>query len=226
MKLILFNILIIFTVIVFSQSICGNKISIYCDEELLHSVLEKIETLSGVNFIYDDNLIKNIKISCQLENYSVENAVRKILRNYNISYKIYFGKYFVLFKSKKNIALNNQTVIINNCLPESNYAQAMIRPKVISNNKLEYPSEALENKIEGEVIVKFLINREGNVSKSFVEKSSGSNVLDSASVYYTYNLKFIPAQINGKAHHAWVSMKFKYCFVNNLPAANGIDVIK
>jgi len=55
--------------------------------------------------------------------------------------------------------------------------------KIISENK-EYPFMARRRKIQGSVIINFIIKRDGNLKELSISESSGFNVLDSA----TYEL--------------------------------------
>ena len=77
-----------------------------------------------------------------------------------------------------------------------------------------YPLDAVRNKIEGNVSVRFLVTAEGNVKNSLVEQSSGSSILDSATVAYSKTLKYIPAYFKDKPRNVWISMKFKYFITN------------
>ena len=86
------------------------------------------------------------------------------------------------------------------------------RPVLISDISPVYPLEALKDRIEGKVVVKFFINKDGKVSEISVESTSGSKILDSAAINYVQMLKFIPAQTNGKPHNVWMIMSFQYLF--------------
>ncbi len=89
-----------------SQSFNEKNISLNCNEQSLRSVLEDIRIQAGVNFIYQDNLVDNKKVTCRINNYQVKDAVKKVLSGLNISYKKFGEKAFVLFK--RNQTYKNQ----------------------------------------------------------------------------------------------------------------------
>ncbi|MEJ2617059.1 MAG: STN domain-containing protein, partial [Ignavibacteriaceae bacterium] len=96
--------ILIFSVVlcnnIFSQSIGERNISLICNNEPLRTVLDEIRIQTGVNFIYQDDLIDNKNITCRIKNGHVKDAVRKVLSGSNISFKKFGEKVFVLFKEK------------------------------------------------------------------------------------------------------------------------------
>ncbi|MCF6766400.1 energy transducer TonB [Thiotrichales bacterium 19S3-7] len=82
-------------------------------------------------------------------------------------------------------------------------AQKIIKtpPKIITKAKLnealpdlKYPQEAIKNNTSGKVIVKAIIDNNGNVKTISVIHSSGSTILDQAAINWFKSLKFTPAQ--------------------------------
>jgi TonB family protein len=203
------NIVILFSLQTFAQSSDEKGININCNKQPLRSVLDEIKTKSGINFIYADDLIKSIDITCKIENSSAENAVKKILYSHSLSYQKFDSNYFVLYEGK-NVPDGFKPVVLKKDIPLDDVN--LSKPIIISEISPVYPAEALKDRIEGKVAIKFFVNRTGKVSNVLVESTSGSNILDSAAVDYVKSLKFIPAQANGQSHNIWMTMSFQYLF--------------
>lgn len=190
------------------------NVSLECQDQPLRSVLENIRIKTGVNFIFQDNLIDNVKVSCRIENNTVKNALKKILTGLEISYKEFGEKSFVLFKEKKvEKKTSYKAIILNENTPEIDTVVTFEKPQMISNLSPVYPEEAAKNNIEGIVRLKFLVNKEGEVNKILIQQSSGSKILDSAATDYINKLEFIPAKSNGVARSVWMSMVLKYIVI-------------
>ncbi len=186
------------------------RINLECNKQPLRSVLDEIKTKFGINFIYSDDIVKGITITCKIENGKLESAVMKILNEHNLSYKKFNSNYFVLLKEKKATREDFKPVVLKEdmTLEMGNLS----KPVLISETSPVYPLEAMKDRIEGKVAVKFFINKEGNVSDVSVESTSGSGILDFSAINYVRMLKFIPAQANGKPHNIWMTMSFRYLF--------------
>ena len=208
-KWIILNIVILFYLTAFAQS-REERINLECNKQPLRSVLDEIKTKSGINFIYSDDLVKDINITCRIKNSLPENAVRKILYENNLTYKKFSSNYFVLLREGKVKEKGLKPVVLKEDVPieQNNLSRAVL----ISDISPVYPLEALKDRIEGKVAIRFFINKDGDVSEVSVESTSGSNILDSAAINYVRMLKFIPAQINRKPHNIWMTMSFRYLF--------------
>lgn len=81
---------------------------------------------------------------------------------------------------------------------------------VDANNCLKpvYPSDALKQSRSGVVTVKFLIDVNGQVAASQIEKSSGHEDLDAAAVNGLSLCRFVPQKFNGKPEQAWTRMQY------------------
>lgn len=179
----------------------------------LQSVLTDIKTITGMNFIYSNDLINKVQVTCEVNNSPIEHALNKILSSLNLRYKKFSGNNYVLFKkvyrSKKPYGtIIEQKVDIRN----GDSQNTITRPELISASNPFYPAEALRSNIEGKVGIKLLINEEGKVIKTLVDKSSGHVVLDDAAIKYCTNLKFKPASVNKKLIKIWLSMVLNYKF--------------
>jgi len=216
-KWIVLNIALFVAAQNFAQSLEKSEyVSLNFREQPLSSVLEEIRTQAGVNFVYNDKLINDLKITFKYDNGSVENAIKKILNGFDISYKEFPKNSYVLFKDKKPVEKHFRAVVVKEDKLEIDTSSVVLtEPKLISKIILTYPSDAIKHNLEGKVLIRILVTKEGDVGKTCVESSSGSSILDSAAIDYTHSLKFIPAKAEGKPRNIWLSMLFKYFLENN-----------
>ena len=198
----------------FSQSIDGENITLVCNNQPLRTVLDDIRIRTGVNFIYQDDLVDNKKITCRIENSQIKNAVRKVLEGLDISFRNFGEKVFVLFKDKKPVRTSYQAIVVDQNTSVSNRIVSFVKPEIIHDDNPVYPAEAAKNNIEGKVKLRFLISKNGNVDRIVIEKTSGSEILDSAAIDYIYKLKFSPAKENGIPRSIWMSMVLRYLVVD------------
>jgi TonB family protein len=212
-KWFILNISLLMAVQNFSQSVEKLKyMSFNFKEQPLSSVLEEIRVKAEVNFVYPDNLINEYKVTAKLDNGTVEGAISKVLSGLQISYKTFPPNSYVLFKYKKPVEKKFKAVVLKEEIYVNDTTDVLTEPKLISNLNLVYPLTAIEQHVEGNVKINLFVNKEGNVSKTQIEQTSGSATLDSAVIDYTRDLKFIPAQVEGKPINIWISMLFKYFF--------------
>jgi TonB family protein len=116
----------------------------------------------------------------------------------------------VLHREKKASETSKDTIIVRQNFQVIDTVSFLIEPRKISKDNPIYPAEAIEKNINGSVKIKLKINKEGTVSKSLIENSSGYSILDSATTAYTKSLKFSPALENGRPKDIWIYMTFKY----------------
>ncbi len=74
----------------------------------------------------------------------------------------------------------------------------------------EYPDELRQQGIEGRVIVKILIDEQGNVIRTEILKSGGYAVLDSAAVQAARRFLFEPARLNDRPVKVWMTIPFNF----------------
>jgi TonB family protein len=189
------------------------KVSLNCRELPLRSVLEDIRIKTGVYFIFQDKLIDNVTVSCQIKNSRLSDALKKVLSGSDISYKEFGEKSFVLFSEKKIVKKTNyKAIIVNENSPDADTI-SFVNPQMISKISPVYPEEAAKNNIEGKVKLRFLVDKKGEVNKILIQQSSGSEILDSAAIDYINKLEFIPAKTNGVPRNIWMTMVLKYLVV-------------
>lgn len=69
---------------------------------------------------------------------------------------------------------------------------------------LKYPAQALHSRLQGQVILKVLVDENGVPQEVAIEQSSGYTLLDrSAREQVLKGWKFEPAMVNGRAVRAW-----------------------
>ena len=176
--------------------------------------MEELSTQNNLNFVYGNNLVDKIKVSCHIEGSNMGSALKKLLSRYNISYKVFNNNSYILFKETNPIENTFRTVVMKQNVPSEDLNHLITEPKIISNSQPVYPADAVKYNIEGKVIVKLYVNKEGDIANIYVSRSSGFAVLDSATTNYAGKLKFSPALENGKPKNIWVSMTFDYRLIN------------
>ncbi|MEO0102267.1 MAG: TonB family protein, partial [candidate division WOR-3 bacterium] len=90
------------------------------------------------------------------------------------------------------------------------YAKVEIKPNPISIPKPEYPEMARRAKIEGQTIVKVLVDIDGSVIDAQILKSSGNDALDEAALVAARQAKFSPAKQKDMPVKVWVSIPFNF----------------
>jgi len=81
-----------------------------------------------------------------------------------------------------------------------------VAPRLIKDSLVFiYPSEARERRIEGTVVLKVLIDEEGHVTQSEINRSSGYDVLDETALRVAETAKFKPAKIEGRESSVWIT---------------------
>ena len=71
-----------------------------------------------------------------------------------------------------------------------------------------YPRDALARRSEGTTTMRFLINPDGTVAQSSVQKSSGDVSLDEAAWTALSKCRFRPPVAGGKPVRAWVPVQY------------------
>jgi len=91
----------------------------------------------------------------------------------------------------------NDSIIVCYVPIEAEYPGGAAAWQRYLNKNLRYPQEAIDNEIQGSVVVQFVVDKEGNVSN--VEKLSGPDALGAEAVrVITKSGKWIPAVQGGR----------------------------
>lgn len=174
--------------------------------QTLGYIIEDIRQKTGVNFIYMNDLLDDAPITCDIDSVQSEISLATILKEHNIAVTRFPDNSCVLSKHiylKPEIKKKEPPVLVQQVV---NWTE----PVLINRNNILYPILAMNNNIEGEVKLKVLINYKGVASNVKIIKSSGSAILDSATVDLVKSKEFIPAYANDKAVNVWTSLTFKY----------------
>lgn len=207
---------ILFALIIFNctlaQSAWGEEVFLEIREKPLRFVLNQISEQTNLNLIYNDNLVDQHIISCNVKS-PAEEALSDILKANGFVYKKFSKNTAVIFKDKKTPP-KTKGVVRNSkpaySIPDTNHI--ISRPILLSKEKLDYPAAAMKDRIEGEVIAKILISKTGNVKQVILERSSGFEILDTATINYIKKLDFLAAEYKGKYRDSWTSMVVKFNF--------------
>jgi len=79
-----------------------------------------------------------------------------------------------------------------------------------SCEKPEYPAASKRLEEEGTVVLRFLIEVDGRVLDSRVEKGSGFDRLDQAARLALGKCRFKPGSVDGKPEQSWASLKYTW----------------
>jgi len=77
-------------------------------------------------------------------------------------------------------------------------------PQIISYHPPEYPENLRKRNIEGQVQLKALVDKEGNVSEVLIDTFSGYRGFDQAAFESIFHWKFKPAKYNDEEKDSWV----------------------
>ena len=76
--------------------------------------------------------------------------------------------------------------------------------------KVDYPKASLMNEEQGTVSMSFLVNADGTVADSKIEKSSGFKNLDKAAIKALLACKFKPGTKDGSAAQTWTKVDYAW----------------
>jgi TonB family protein len=77
-------------------------------------------------------------------------------------------------------------------------------------NPIEYPLELWDQGVEGEAVLRVLVNEAGDVDSVEVVQPSGHEGLDAAAVAGARDLRFSPARSDGKRTSAWARVPVRF----------------
>lgn len=81
-------------------------------------------------------------------------------------------------------------------------------PQVIRSVPPDYPYVAKRNRVEGEVVVRMLVTKEGKAQKLSVESATPAGVFDEAALMAAKRWRFKPGKYRGEAVDTWVLLPF------------------
>lgn len=203
---------LICSILNYAQSAWGSEVFLSVNEEPLSYVLNEIRNQSKLNIIYSDKIISDKKVTCNLSS-TAEDAIKEVLTKTGFSYKKFENNVAVVFP--KTPSSKKTKAVVRNKNVQTSYSppnEEVVKPTLISSLELSYPENAIKKRIEGEVLALLLVSASGDVTHVKVERSSGHEILDTATINYIKKLKFLPAEVNGKYHTVWTTMLVKYNF--------------
>lgn len=84
------------------------------------------------------------------------------------------------------------------------------KPRASYRAPIEYPERALEEGVEGYVVMHLLIGKDGSIQLAKVLKSEPEGVFDSTVLSNIQDWKFTPARYKGESVSVWVKQKISF----------------
>ena len=95
------------------------------------------------------------------------------------------------------------------------YYKVEVKPQPIVQAKPRYPDLARRAGIEGQTVVKALVDIDGSIIDVQILKSSGNQMLDEAALAAARNWKFSPAKQRDKFVRVYVSIPIKFTLIDS-----------
>ncbi len=95
-------------------------------------------------------------------------------------------------------------------LPKAKYVQFTNPPEPIRPITPNYPKNELNAGIQGVVYIQFKIDTLGNVSESYIAKSSSNINLDNSALNAVKSSKWVPAKNQGESVSVWQTLPFEF----------------
>lgn len=93
---------------------------------------------------------------------------------------------------------------------EFDISQIDTMPQIISRREPVYPYRARQKNINGMVLVKFLVTKEGTVQQASVVQSNPPEVFDEAALQAVGSWRFKPGMLDKEPVSTWISMPIKF----------------
>ena len=90
------------------------------------------------------------------------------------------------------------------------YYKVEVKPKPINIPKPRYPELARKAGIEGNTVIKALVDIDGSIIDAQVLKSSGNQMLDQAALAAARKARFTPAKQRDKYVRVWVAIPIEF----------------
>ncbi len=190
----------------YPQNAWEKEVFLDIKEKPLSYALKNIRSQTSLNLIYNDDLAKKIVDKCNIR-ATAEETIKYLLNKNGLSFKRFNNNTIVIFE-KKTPSPEIKTVHLKPTIKEDFNVQEgkLLQATLLSTFTLDYPEEAIKRNLHGEVLLKILIDTNGDVSVVKLEKSSGYKILDTATINYTKRLKFLPAEYNDTALAVWTTL--------------------
>ncbi|MCL6483003.1 energy transducer TonB [Janthinobacterium lividum] len=96
------------------------------------------------------------------------------------------------------------------CVSSAAFAAEVPASFDAKNCKADYPKASLMNEEQGTVSMSFLVNADGSVADSKIEKSSGFKNLDKAAIKALSACKFKPGTKDGAPAQTWTKVDYAW----------------
>ena len=127
------------------------------------------------------------------------------------------GKFMSLAKkassANKNdvVETTNEKALKNIVLAQSVPATGkLFAPKIIYKSMPDYPIKAIEDGIQGSVIIKVYILKNGRVGQALIEQTSGHEILDKSAISAVSQWIFEPAIYYKESTESWFKIPVRF----------------
>jgi TonB family protein len=111
------------------------------------------------------------------------------------------------------------------CHPESKDGSVIVQPVLLSTQEsLRYPLEAFDQGLQGKVVIRIFVNKEGKVSDTKILYSSGSDILDEAALKMARSSIFKPGLIDGEPSDFWLNLPIQFKLDGDSEISIDLDV--
>ena len=196
-------------------------ISVISENLPLREVLENLTRQSDTQFVFRDELVDGKVVTCSLREIQIEDAVRQIMENADISYKTLQPNLIVLYDKKETVRTVEDIIEPAPVVDERFTPTQFTPPSLQQDIQPDYPLIAMRDGLEGSVEMNLLVDKNGDVKKAVVNRSSGYEILDIAAKEFAKKLQYDPARKEGKPIEVWVSRTMHFQLVDKafLPSA-------
>lgn len=202
---------LLLSICLLSLTTTSNTLQVSSEGKPLREILEEFRKNNNINLIYSDELIDAKLVNeSKLETFK-KNDFENFLDQFGISFKKFGVNTFVLYKKDEEKSEKIvEKIITEEAEPANDSLELVFKPSLLANPRPSYPPQAVKEKIEGSVRIKFLVGEDGRVTQSEVLATSGHSILDSAAREFVYNLRYSPAEKDGEPFSTWSSIIFRY----------------
>lgn len=96
------------------------------------------------------------------------------------------------------------------CLVRADSGTVFEPPCIIYKETAEYPQSAFDHGIQGDVTVRMLVGKSGEVKDVKIRYTSGSKILDQSALQAALKYRFSPGSLNGKPTSCWMQQTIHF----------------
>jgi TonB family protein len=144
----------------------------------------------------------------------MENNPGLFIKNFTIFLLLFFFPLFLSAQDTSKTLIKVDTLNVDPPIIACSWADMNPKCDLVELQKLLfYPEEARKKGIQGEVIVKILIHKNGEIDKIEIRKSAGK-LLDDTAINAVKQCHFTPAIFNSNPVTSWLSIPIKFMLRN------------